>query len=242
MTRELCAWPPPPRCRKKSFGIENPAEIRGEEIGVDAGRGIRFTLWPAGRKMRVNLSVFGRHNVYNALAAASLGEHLRDGARMKSQRVWKRFSRFTAGGKPVLLPGGIHLLDDSYNSNPDSLKATLSAFAEMKGGSRGLAVLGDMLEIGPSSPEVPRTGGRAGRGDGVGPPLCLGRSGAAGSRKGRGRQGWMRKGFISPRDLEELLAILDGILTAGGLDFDQGITPHADGANRYRSQERLEKG
>ena len=38
------------RCRKKSFGIENPAEIRGGEIGVDEGRGIQFALQAAGRK------------------------------------------------------------------------------------------------------------------------------------------------------------------------------------------------
>ena len=201
------------RCRKKSFGIENPAEIRGGEIGVDEGRGIQFVLQAAGRKRRVNLSVFGQHNVYNALAAASLAEILG----MDPDEIaagLEAFQPVFGRGRSALLPGGIHLLDDSYNSNPDSLKATLSAFAEMKGGTRGVAVLGDMLEIGPSSPEFHEQAGRRVGAMGLSHLFVMGEA-ARRIAEGAREAGMDEKRIHLPRDLEELLAILDGLLMPG---------------------------
>ena len=201
------------RCRKKSFGIENPAEIRGEEIGVDGGRGIHFALHTAGRKVRVNLSVFGRHNVYNALAAASLAEILG----MDPDEIaagLEAFQPVYGRGRPALLPSGIHLLDDSYNSNPDSLRAMLSAFAEMKGGTRGVAVLGDMLETGPSSPEFHEQAGRRVGAMDLSHLFVMGEA-ARRIAEGAREAGMDEKRIHLPRDLEELLASLDGILMPG---------------------------
>ncbi len=48
----------------------------------------------------------------------------------------------------------------TYNSNPDSLRATLSSFAEMKENHRGIAVLGDMLEIGVTAQEAHQQAGK----------------------------------------------------------------------------------
>ncbi len=48
--------------------------------------------------------------------------------------------------------GGIHFIDDTYNANPDSMKAALKALAELPKDGRKLAVLGDMFELGADSP------------------------------------------------------------------------------------------
>ena len=201
------------RCRKKTFGIEQRAEIRGEEIGVDEGRGVHFALCTAGRKVLVNLSVFGRHNVYNALAAASLAEILG----MEPEEIAAGLASFQpvySRGKPALLSGGIRVLDDSYNSNPDSLRATLAAFAEMKGKNRGLAVLGDMLEVGPSSPAFHEQAGRGVGEMGLAHLFVFGEA-ARGIAEGARAAGMEEKRIHAPRDLEELGARLEEVLEPG---------------------------
>ncbi len=135
------------KCRKKTFGVRKEADVRAEEITLDLDRGVRFSLNLEGKKRTVQLATYGRHNVYNALSAATLGTILG----MELEEIvagLDRFQPYPGRGRIIHLPGPIHVLDDTYNSNPDSLEATLSAFSEMKGKSRGLLVMGDMLEIG----------------------------------------------------------------------------------------------
>jgi UDP-N-acetylmuramoyl-tripeptide--D-alanyl-D-alanine ligase len=200
-------------CRKMGFGIDNPAEIGAEEITSAGERGVSFALRSAGGKRRVHLGAFGRHNVYNALAAAALAAILGMGAEETAAGL-EAFEPVHGRGKPALLPGGIRLLDDTYNANPDSLGATLAAFAEMKGANRGLAVLGDMLEAGPSSPEFHEEAGRRVAELNLAHLFVFGESAR---RIGEGaRAAGMEPQRIHPAaGLEELAAQLDGILKPG---------------------------
>jgi len=146
------------RCRKKTFGIIQEADVRAEDLSRPSAKGARFSLRMGELKRPVGLAVFGRHNVYNALAAATLAAILG----VDVDRIvagLEKFQPFPGRGKVITLHRNVHILDDSYNANPDSLEATLSAFAEMKGENRGLLVLGDMLELGPGSKEAHRKAG-----------------------------------------------------------------------------------
>ena len=137
-------------CRKKTFGIRERAEISAEGISVEAAFGTRFSLKLEDQTMPIGLHTFGRHNVYNALGAAALAAILGLDAE-KIAAGLDGFQPHPGRGRIHSLGRGLHLLDDTYNSNPDSLEATLAAFGEMKGDSRGLVVLGDMLELGPGT-------------------------------------------------------------------------------------------
>lgn len=138
------------RCRKKTFGIRERAEISAEDLAVEAGRGVRFYLKLDGGKRAIRLNAFGRHNVYNALGAASLAAVL--GLSLEEIGAGlEKFQPYSGRGKILRLGRNLHLLDDTYNANPDSLEATLLAFGEMREKSRGLVVLGDMLELGPGT-------------------------------------------------------------------------------------------
>ncbi len=137
-------------CRKKTFGIRERAEISAEGISVEAARGTRFSLKLEGKTMPIRLNTFGRHNVSNALGAATLAAILGLNAE-KIAAGLDGFQSHPGRGRIHPLGRGRQLLDDTYNSNPDSLEATLSAFGEMKGKARGLVVLGDMLELGPGT-------------------------------------------------------------------------------------------
>ena len=201
------------RCRKKTFGIDSPAEIRAEEIGAEQGRGVHFTMRAADGKRKVNLPVFGRHNVYNALAAAALAEILGMGREEIAEGL-ESFQPVYGRGKPVLLPGGIRVLDDSYHSNPDSLRATLAAFAEMKGGNPGVAVLADMLEIGSSSPADHEEAGRRIGGMGLAHLFLIGEA-ARGIGEGARESGMEAKRIHFSPDPEELLNGLEEVLRPG---------------------------
>lgn len=145
-------------CRKLTFGIDNEAQVRGEELRPGK-RGIGFSLVLQGTRQHVELAACGRHNVYNALAAASVASLL--GLSPVAIRAGlEGFQSFDGRGRIVVLGRNVQLLDDTYNANPDSLAATLAAYGELKGGSRGLVILGDMLELGPGSAAAHEKAGR----------------------------------------------------------------------------------
>jgi UDP-N-acetylmuramoyl-tripeptide--D-alanyl-D-alanine ligase len=138
------------RCRKVTFGILRKADLTAQDLSLREGKGIRFSLAVDGTRRSVQLSTFGKHHVYNALAAAALAKILE----IRPEGIvagLEEFQPLAGRGKILRLGRNIHIMDESYNANPDSLQATLEAFEEAKGKSRGLLVLGDMLEMGSSS-------------------------------------------------------------------------------------------
>jgi UDP-N-acetylmuramoyl-tripeptide--D-alanyl-D-alanine ligase len=62
--------------------------------------------------------------------------------------------------EPVALPRNIIVINDTYNANPQSMEVALRSLAELKGSSRGLAVLGDMGELGATARDAHREAGR----------------------------------------------------------------------------------
>ncbi len=134
-------------CPVVSYGISQKADVRASEVVFDH-QGTTFRLHlPVRRKTKViRLRFAGHHNVSNALAGAAVGyamglpiEDVAEGlanvrpAPMRSEiRRWK----------------GITFLYDCYNANPDSMRAALTLLANLGGGKRTIAVLGDMRELG----------------------------------------------------------------------------------------------
>jgi UDP-N-acetylmuramoyl-tripeptide--D-alanyl-D-alanine ligase len=70
-------------------------------------------------------------------------------------------------GELLRLPGGITLIDDSYNSNPAALKKSLETIAASTGSARKIAVLGEMLELGAHADRLHAECGRAAAGTGL---------------------------------------------------------------------------
>ncbi len=105
----------------------------------------------------LRLQVPGRHNVYNALAAAAVGHQL--------EVPWPKIGQALAEFRPVAMRSqilrkrGISVINDSYNANPGSMQAALEMLGGMAAGRR-IAVLGDMLELGPAAPTFHAAVGR----------------------------------------------------------------------------------
>jgi len=148
------------------YGIHSEADVRARDVQPEAGGAIgsRFRLEAGGQSAEVRLPLHGLYNVENCLAAAACAWAL--GLSLDEIAAAVR------GVRPAAMRGEVHrlagprggftLVDDSYNSNPDALvKALESAalLADSSAGGRRLAVLGDMLELGPAGPRFHRESG-----------------------------------------------------------------------------------
>ena len=153
----------PARCQVLRFGLEHSAEVRAQGI-VLGDDGVRFTLVTPQGEAAVVLALPGRHNVLNALAAASLA--LAAGIALPRVVEGLAQARPVAGRQVAhVLGNGAVLVDDSYNANPGSLAAAIDALAAGK--EQGWLVLGDMRELGADARALHAQAGQRARSAGL---------------------------------------------------------------------------
>ncbi len=138
--------------RKVLFGLSSDAAIRADRITAQNGS-VGFDLEIDGAVQRVVLPLPGRHNIANALGAAAAATVL--GVGMKDIAAGLTAFKPCPGRMELMeLPGDIVVLEDSYNANPLSMHAALDALHDLGSPGRRIAVLADMLELGPSAPKM----------------------------------------------------------------------------------------
>lgn len=126
------------------FGLEASADVFASDIHLDKDRS-RFLMATPGGDVHVALALPGRHNISNALAAASMA--LAAGIDIDTIRAGLQASTPVTGrGVARRLNDGAELIDDSYNANPGSTQAAIDTLAA--GGGEPWLVLGDMRELG----------------------------------------------------------------------------------------------
>ena len=121
--------------------------VYARDIQVDGQGCPSFTLVTPSGSAHCSLQMRGLHNVHNAAAAAAVGWK----AGMTPGQIASALegSAPVAGRQQVLVTEtGVTVVDDSYNANPDSMRASLSMFASMDVAGKRFAVLGDMGELG----------------------------------------------------------------------------------------------
>jgi len=140
--------------RRISFGL-GAADVRASGITSLVIRGQQFLLHLGNKTYSVELHAFGRHSLYNALAAAAAAHVLG----VEPEFIKAGLEKFRPYDKRFLLEetSGLVLIDDSYNANPASMEAALNTLSELKGGKRAYVALGDMLELGSNEAELHRT-------------------------------------------------------------------------------------
>jgi UDP-N-acetylmuramoyl-tripeptide--D-alanyl-D-alanine ligase len=145
--------------RVVTYGVAPEATVRAAGEVVDGETGLRFTLETGGRRAAVLLSLGGRHNVTNALAAAAVGVAL--GIDLEDIVRGLGEARGPARRGQWVVAGDVTILDDTYNASPASVRAALAMLAARRRGRRAVVVLGDMLELGALTDEAHREIGRA---------------------------------------------------------------------------------
>jgi UDP-N-acetylmuramoyl-tripeptide--D-alanyl-D-alanine ligase len=135
------------KTRVITFGLKPGAMVSATSIRTVCGRQqVQFVLRYKGQKVPVMLNTLGVHNVYNALAAA--GAALAMNISLREIAGGLNDFRPVSGRLRVIKRGSLTVIDDSYNANPDSVKAALRTLDNYALGRRKIAVLGDMLELG----------------------------------------------------------------------------------------------
>lgn len=112
---------------------------------VDSGlEGVRCKIGFSEAELEAVIPIPGIHNVYNACAGACVGKVL--GLSLEQIQKGIASARTIAGRSHIIKTGGITIIDDCYNANPVSMKASLEVLSGAAG--RKIAVLGDMGELG----------------------------------------------------------------------------------------------
>jgi UDP-N-acetylmuramoyl-tripeptide--D-alanyl-D-alanine ligase len=133
------------RARVFYYGLNRDADLWADKIEGFGLEGVRFVLHYRNEAIHVRVPMIGRHSVHTALRATSVGllegltwQEIVSGLRSETTQL----RLVTVRNEQDAL-----ILDDTYNASPQSTLAALNLLAELDG--RKIAVLGDMLELGP---------------------------------------------------------------------------------------------
>ena len=141
---------PRTRAQVVTTGRGDDADVRATGVSLDDSARARFTLAAAGEEHPVALQVVGEHQVANALSAAgaALAAGMTPAAVAAALSAAGPRSRWRM--EVDRRPDGVTVVNDAYNANPESMRAALAALAGLPG-SRRIAVLGAMGELGPDA-------------------------------------------------------------------------------------------
>lgn len=138
------------RAAVRTVGIDGDADVRAHDVVSRGVAGTEFTLSTPWGTRRVRSALPGRHLVLHALVAAAVAERF-DVPLPEVAAALEAGSRAEHRMAVVTAASGATLVDDTYNASPVSVTAALDFLAEtpVADGGRRIAVLGDMLELGP---------------------------------------------------------------------------------------------
>jgi UDP-N-acetylmuramoyl-tripeptide--D-alanyl-D-alanine ligase len=142
------------------FAIESEGDVTAREISAAPDlSGSRFVLKTPDGEAEVKLPLIGRHNIYNALAAAAVSYYFGPSTELIAARLASS-SPSKMRGELIRFANGVTVIDDSYNSNPQALLQSVRAMSDASGFDRRVVVAGEMLELGDRGPELHRQCGR----------------------------------------------------------------------------------
>lgn len=132
------------------FGLSGERDAYADEIKNLGLRGTMCTLHLASGAVQVHIPVPGEHMIYNALAAACAGIAL--GLSLEEIKSGIENLKTISGRTNLIETDSLLIIDDCYNANPVSMKASLDVLATAQG--RTIAIMGDMFELGANEKEL----------------------------------------------------------------------------------------
>lgn len=146
--------------RVVTFGFARNADFRAENIDDCGAEGSTFDFVGPQDRARLTLPLAGRHNISNALAALAAASVWGVGA-AEARQVFPQLEPAGMRGRVLRYDAGFSVINDCYNSNPVALAAMIDLLLHTPVSGRRIAAVGEMLELGPTSPQLHREAGRA---------------------------------------------------------------------------------
>ncbi|HXZ97184.1 MAG TPA: UDP-N-acetylmuramoyl-tripeptide--D-alanyl-D-alanine ligase [Burkholderiales bacterium] len=196
--RKLCAGK-----RVLDFGLDHPAAVSGSCVLQVTG--LEISVRADSGEMHISLRVAGLHNARNALAAAACALALG----VNREAICAGLGVFTGvKGRTQRKPGknGAVLIDDTYNANPESVRAAIEVLRAEAG--KKVLLLGDMGELGTQAPALHMQIGKQAKEAGIDVLYTLGEFSADAARQ-------FGKGARHFTGIEELLGAAEKLLAPG---------------------------
>ena len=206
--------------RVRTFGIDRPADVRAlavRDLGVE-GTVARLRT-PIG-EAEIRTPLPGTANLANVLAATAVA--------LRFDVPLADIVARAAGLKPVarrgevIRTGGITIVDDSYNSNPDSLSRALEMLMHEGGYTRRVAVIGEMLELGDASEALHRQAGLEATAAGLSALVAVGGAPARALAEGAVRAGMPEGSVRYLADSAQAADLAAQLVKAGDLVLVKG--------------------
>jgi UDP-N-acetylmuramoyl-tripeptide--D-alanyl-D-alanine ligase len=191
-------------------------DVRAADLRQDF-TGTKFRLCADDRWVDAELPVPGMHMVRNALLAVAAGRVF--GLSLEECAEGLRALQLTRGRLEQKTIRGIHVLDDTYNANTDSMCAALRTLAELPADGKRIAVLGSMAELGAESDPGHRRVGRVAAQLGIDAVLTLGDEAALTAEEAR--RGGVAN-VLHLHSVEEVVAALETLASAGDVVLIKG--------------------
>jgi UDP-N-acetylmuramoyl-tripeptide--D-alanyl-D-alanine ligase len=217
-------------------GIES-GSVRATEI-TQHSTGSEFTILEGAHRCRAQLPVPGIHMVQNAMLAVAAGRAF--GLSLEECAIGLASTPLTKARLQIKEIDGIQFIDDSYNANPDSMKAALRTLVELDADGRRIAVLGEMGELGAESESGHREVGEAAAGLRIDELIAVG---AAGAGIARAAQKAGLKKSVAVDSANEAAELLEKSAVPGDLILVKGSRTARmervleEFANRHRAAE-----
>ena len=153
------------------FGLSETNDLRAENIHRD-GSDTVFTARLGRKVQEIRLAVPGEHQVMNALAALAVCEVMS----VSWEKAAEGIASYTGFSHrlEIIKTASTVYVDDTYNASPTSMKAALGVLSDMQAEGRRIAVLADMLELGPDAAKLHYETGVFGRGQKIDQVVVIG--------------------------------------------------------------------
>ena len=152
------------------FGTESGRSVYADHIENLGLKGVQCRIHVEDKSVSVRIPIPGHHMVMNALAAAAVGHQL--GLTMEEIKAGIEQLEAVSGRFHIIENGRLQIIDDCYNANPVSMKASLDVLCDAKG--RRVAILGDMGELGENEAQLHAEVGAHASGNHIDLLICTG--------------------------------------------------------------------
>jgi alanine racemase len=203
-----------------TFGMSDKADVKADDVRSIPERGHRFRMGLFGRTLDITLPVPGRFNILNALAAAA-GATLLGASPDAIRKGLEGFHPSPMRLEIHTTVTGVTLINDTYNSDPASMKGALDVLAKVGQGRRKIAILSEMLDLGLHSREEHLAVGKDVARTGLDHLITVGENAALIGRAAA-LEGMSSRQVINTRSYNEAASELEKIMNRGDVVLFKG--------------------